>query len=105
MFEAFAQPVVELSSQSELQLSKEHLRVCLGACLLGIQYLFGNGYFVMGARSRVFNKEFMKQFNEQNQKDFGGDAADMGYPDTGCGRYSKKLNYADWFAMNNGQRC
>ena len=28
-----------------------------------------------------------------------------GYPDTGCGRYGKALPYADWYAMNNGQRA
>ena len=32
-------------------------------------------------------------------------APEYGYPDTGCGYYGKKLPYADWFKMNNGQRC
>ena len=27
-----------------------------------------------------------------------------GYPDTGSGRYSKKLSYKDWFIFNQFQR-
>ena len=96
---------VTSSPHLDIQLSKEHLRICLGAATLGMQYLFTNGFFVMGARSRVFTKEFMSQFNKQHQQAFHKDAADMGYPDIGCGRYSKQLPYQDWYAMNNGQRA
>ena len=59
----------------------------------------------MGARTKVFTADFMKQFDKEHQAAFGKNAADMGYPDTGCGRYSKKLAYQDWYAMNNGQRA
>ena len=27
-----------------------------------------------------------------------------GYPDMGCGRYSEKLSYKDWFNFNSRQR-
>ena len=29
----------------------------------------------------------------------------LGYPDNGNGRFGKKLPYADWYKMQNGQRC
>ena len=55
---------------------------------------------------QVFTKQFMEQFDQEHAEAFGPGtkAPDAGFPDTGCGRFSKKLSYADWFKMNNGQR-
>ena len=30
---------------------------------------------------------------------------EFGYPDMGNGYFSKRLPYADWYRMNNAQRC
>ena len=57
------------------------------------------------ARSKVFNKEFMAQFNEEHQKAFGTDAPVMGFPDDGNGYYAQKLSYGDWYYFNNVQRA
>ena len=61
----------------------------------------------MRARIQVFNRKFMEQFDEMHREAFPGQDASpkYGYPDSGNGFYSKKLPYADWFNMNNGQRA
>jgi len=46
----------------------------------------------------------MSQFDEIHEKEVGGKAPALGYPDTGNGRYSAKLSYGDWFSFNNWQR-
>ena len=49
----------------------------------------------------------MKKFDDVHRKAFGATSKvpKMGYPDCGDGYYSKKLTYANWFKMNNGQRA
>ena len=46
----------------------------------------------------------MNQFNEEHCRHFPEvrKAPSLGYPDTGNGRFSAKLNYAQWIEMNNG---
>ena len=53
----------------------------------------------MRIRMQVFTKQFMEQFDQEHAEAFGPGtkAPDAGFPDTGCGRFSKKLPYADWF--------
>ena len=47
----------------------------------------------------------MKKFADEHQKAFGvSKAPELGYPDTGNGRFSKQLNYFSWFKFNNAQR-
>ena len=48
----------------------------------------------------------MAQFDKEHEEAFGAGtkAPDAGFPDSGNGRFAKKLPYADWFKMNNGQR-
>ena len=61
----------------------------------------------MRARTQCLDSEVMSQFTEEHALAFGGAATvpKMGYPDCGDGYYSKKLSYANWFKMNNGQRA
>jgi hypothetical protein len=48
----------------------------------------------------------MKQFAKEHAEAFGGQKqTQFGYPDSGNGRYAKKLPYLDWYDMNNGQRA
>ena len=47
-------------------------------------------------RQKIFNREFMDQFNEEHCKNFpdATRAPSLGYPDTGCGRFAAKLSYS-----------
>ena len=75
--------------------------------LILLQYVLTIYMVTMRARIQCFNGEFMKQFNEEHSKAFPGQerAPQYGYPDSGCGYFGKKLTYANWLKMNNGQRC
>eukprot|EP00351_Strombidinopsis_sp_SopsisLIS2011_P001689 CAMPEP_0116880588 /NCGR_PEP_ID=MMETSP0463-20121206/12526_1 /TAXON_ID=181622 /ORGANISM="Strombidinopsis sp, Strain SopsisLIS2011" /LENGTH=78 /DNA_ID=CAMNT_0004531335 /DNA_START=41 /DNA_END=274 /DNA_ORIENTATION=+ len=54
-------------------------------------------FIVTPARMRIFNKEFMNQFNEEHAEAFPGtEPAVGGFPDIGDGRYSDKLSYKQW---------
>ena len=61
----------------------------------------------MRLRIGAFRGRFMKKFAEEHKRAFPEKtrAPEFGYPDSGCGYYAKRLPYADWFRMNNGQRC
>ena len=85
----------------------EFAYVLIGLGALAIQYIFTQYIFTMRARISVFRRGFMRQFDDIHAKAFPGKtkAPEFGYPDTGCGYYSKKLPYADWLKMNNGQRA
>ena len=77
----------------------------LGFAIYAILYFFTA--FSQGViRKRIFNKEFMSQFNEEHQAAFGGNDAPVGgLPDDGNGYYAAKLSYGDWFTFNNWQRA
>ena len=72
--------------------------------LIAIQYILTSYFVTMRARVKVFNKEFMAQFDQEHKNALGQSASvpKFGYPDCGNGYYAKKLSYADWFYMNNG---
>ena len=75
-----------------------------GFFCIGIAYFFT--MFCQGKiRKRVFNGEFMSQFNTEHQDAFNCNAPGGGYPDMGNGYYSEKLSYQDWFTFNNWQRA
>ena len=59
------------------------------------------GFFANRLRSRIFNKEYMVQFNSAHQTEMKSDAPVGGYPDMGNGYFSKKLSYHDWFVFQN----
>ena len=46
----------------------------------------------------------MRRFDEIHEREVGGKPPAHGYPDTGNGRYSIDLSYAEWFTFNNWQR-
>ena len=86
--------------------NKEISRVLFGACAIVTLYVLTVYFFTMAARLSVFTKDFMKKFEEDHKKAFNlTTAPEYGYPDSGNGRFAKKLAYADWFKMNNGQRA
>ena len=59
---------------------------------------------VVATRSRAFDKNFMSQFDEEYQKEFGRDAPVGGGPDHGNGYFGKKLSYGRWLMLNNAIR-
>ena len=61
--------------------------------------------YVLKSRIKIFNGKFMKKFEEEHKSAFGTKPANLGYPDTGNGRYSKALPYKDWYEFNCAQRC
>ena len=87
--------------------NKNAIWVLLVITLIAVQYVLTMYFVTMRARIAVFNKDFMSQFNKQHVEAFPHckHAPQFGYPDTGCGYYGKRLPYADWLKMNNGQRC
>jgi Uncharacterized relative of glutathione S-transferase, MAPEG superfamily len=57
-------------------------------------------------RKKLFTKEFLEtNFGAEHKAATGTDIAPGGYPDVGCGRYSQKLSYKDWYDFNNAQRA
>ena len=80
--------------------------VVLGNVLICIQILALVYMYVIPSRLRIFRGKFYKEngFDEQHRTAFGKAPAKMGYPDTGNGRYCKKLPYKEWYLFNCAQR-
>ena len=90
--------------QPEL-LKHPYTLVVLGALLIAIQLIVFMYIYVLKNRIKIFNGKFMKKFEEKHKEAFGTKPANLGYPDTGNGRYSKELSYKDWYIFNCAQRC
>ena len=87
-------------------LPQEYGWVLLCACVMGLSVILMGFIFASGARSKVFTEDFMKtNFGQEHKALTGEDIGKGGYPDTGSGYYSSKLNYEQWLTMNNGQRA
>ena len=90
-------------SEGEGRLSVEANYVLILILAVGLLYFvtLATSFFV---RKRLYTREFMDKFNEEHLTNFpeAGEAPGLGYPDTGNGRFSAKLPYADWIDMNNG---
>ena len=70
------------------------------AVFMGVQCMV-QGYMVPMARFQIYTKEyFLKHFPE-----FKGWTPHEGYPDMGCGYYSKHLSHEHWLLINNAQRA
>ncbi len=80
--------------------------VILGNLLIAIQILVFTYIYVLKQRMKIFRFKFFKDngFVEQHQEAFKEAPAKLGYPDTGNGRYSKKLTYKEWYTFNCAQR-
>ena len=87
-------------------LSKPYTLVILGNLLIAIELLVFMYIYVIKQRLGTFKKKFMETngFNKLHKEAFSQNAPDLGYPDTGSGRYSKKLPYKEWYAFNCSQR-
>ena len=98
---------VVLIPEDQYVIPKELLYCLILTLAIAIQYVATAYAFTFRARTQVFTRKFMEQFKAEHIAAFPGKkhAPEFGYPDSGNGYYGKKLPYADWFKMNNGQRC
>ena len=96
--------IFEVASPESLLRSNYSL-VLLGILLIALQYLV-IAYYVIKVRIEVYPTSFMKQFNQEHQAAFPHQKypPKLGYPDTGCGKYSSKLSYPQWYKFNCAQR-
>ena len=97
---------IAATTQTGLNIPKQYVWVLLMLALIVFQYVLTIYFFTMRARLAVFRRNFLRQFDKEHAEAFPhmDKAPEYGYPDTGCGYYGKRLPYADWFKMNNGQR-
>ena len=58
--------------------------------------------YQVNIRRKIFNKDFMAQFDEEHKAAFDGQSAPVGgWPDNGNGYYAEKLSYGEWYVFNN----
>ena len=55
-------------------------------------------------RIQIFDYRYMRLFDQIHEKEVGGKAPRLGFPDMGNGKFSQDLTYSDWFNFNNWQR-
>ena len=93
--------------EASYKLPKEFVHTVVVVLSLIFQYILTTYLVTYRARIGAFRGRFMKQFNAEHKKAFPEKekAPEFGYPDSGNGRFAKKLDYKDWFEMANGQRC
>ncbi|CAG9325812.1 unnamed protein product [Blepharisma stoltei] len=73
--------------------------------LIAFQLTLFTYVFVSPSRLKTFTPRFMKEnFTEEFIEAFHREPDFQGYPDTGSGRFSKKLPLKDWYDFNNAQR-
>ena len=99
---------IPTATEQEFQAAIKPLRwVLILVMAIALQYLITIYVFTMSARIKTFRGRIMEQFNKEHNEAFPEQqrAPQFGYPDSGNGRYAQKLPYADWYRMNNGQRC
>lgn len=80
--------------------------VLIAAGLLVLEAWF-LGKFAMAARRQHFNEDFQnknKDLLDEHKKAFPAMPFSLGYPDMGCGRFSDRLSYEQWFRFNNARR-
>jgi uncharacterized membrane protein YphA (DoxX/SURF4 family) len=87
-----------------LSIPQDYGYVLLAAAGITLQ-CFLAGFSMGRIRRRVFPQDFMKDnFGDIHQQEMGREIGMMGFPDTGSGRYSEKLDYRTWFTFNCSQR-
>ena len=80
--------------------------ILLVGCLAAFECLW-IGFMAARHRRDFFSEEMLnKNFQETHEKQIGkGSLRPGGYPDTGNGRYSEKLEYKQWVQFNLDQRA
>ena len=57
------------------------------------------------SRRQTYNSKFMSAFWKIHKDEINERIHFHGFPDSGSGRYSDKLDYGAWFKFNNWQRA
>ena len=102
--------MTDIASETAVQaisivLPKEYPLVLMACCILCVECFMMGMLFVAPARFRIFNADYMKQFEKEHSEAFPGSTpATGGFPDAGDGRYAQKLEYKDWVTFNNSMR-
>ena len=81
--------------------------VLLTAMWIAFQCYMTGFLVVEVKRAKTYTQEYMeKNFLDEHKKAFPNDKTvpKFGYPDMGCGWYSSKLTYKQWFEFNLAQR-
>ena len=64
-----------------------------------------NAFVIIPTRKRTFTTEHQEQFNKEHEMHFPSSNPDpIGFPDSGEGWYSKKLDYKAWVLFNSAMR-
>ena len=89
-----------------LELPDEYRWVLLCVCILAVESILVQYATVVPARLKHFNVEYVSQFQQEHQANFGADTLPTqgGFPDTGNGWYADKLEYKQWYEFNNAMR-
>ena len=85
----------------------EYAYVLLTSLWIAFQCYMTGFLVVEVKRAKTFTDEYMnKNFLDEHKKAFPNDkrVPKYGYPDMGCGHYSSKLTYKEWFEFNLAQR-
>ena len=81
--------------------------ILLCVTILAIECIIVGYFAVIPARARIFNIQYMSNFFDDH-KNMSDDAVPTcmpgGFPDSGNGFYSDKLEYKQWYELNNGIR-
>jgi uncharacterized membrane protein YecN with MAPEG domain len=85
----------------DIKISDDYLWTLGGLLVMGLQYV-AIGQMVDIKRRQLFSKSFLeKHFGAEHKKATGQEIQEGGYPDTGEGRYSKKLTEDQWLELKN----
>ena len=92
---------------STYKLPREFVWTIILVMAIVLQYVATIYLVTMRARIAAFRRKFMHNFDAEHKKAFPekDKAPQFGYPDSGNGRFGKKLSYKEWFEMACGQRC
>ena len=80
--------------------------ILLCVSILSIECILVQYFALLPLRASIFNGNYMYQFSKDHEKMNDEDAVlrPGGFPDSGNGFYSDKLEYKQWYELNNGIR-
>ena len=77
----------------------------LSSGAIALECFFLGFIYINQARGKTFPKEFMdREFGEISNKELGEPTKRGGYPDSGNGVHSDKLEFFEWFKFNSSMR-
>ena len=89
----------------EFEVPAEYPSIVLAMITYGLLMVVTSFAVVIATRKRLFTKDFLKQFASEHKAAFPeSKLPELGFPDIGSGRFSKKLSYKDWMTFNNAMR-